>query len=294
MKKSVVSKTVLVLVTAAACSPLVSYGAAAEASPSAPAAIARAPAYQWSYPSIISSFRMSGVTVPYARGIYTGGGSSLGGIFYEGPGRHSFRIFTSAGSLTATYPMTGGVRLGDADLPPVGYAGYLAVVDEGAHNLKAYNMTGSLYGVIRTLPSDVVAYACGGHVTNYLYLGTADGWVSRYTPTWSFLNSFATGVPTADLAAGRGYDGGWGNWLIQGPSRPPADLRAYYGGGGAFYGSFALPGDASCGAIYSGRSRTTMWCLRNLGTAIWAYEIDTGPLMAVTPASLGRVKALFR
>lgn len=245
------------------------------------------------YPSIVSSFRVSGTTAPYARGIYTGGGSSLGAIFYEGTGRHSFRIFTSTGSLTASYPMASGVRLGDADLPPEGYTGYLAVVDEGSHELKAYGMMGGFYHVIRTLPSDVVAYARGGHVTDYLYLGTSAGVISRYTPAWSFLNSFATGVPTADLAAGRGYAGRWGDWVILGPSRTPADLRAYDGRGG-FYGSFALPGNASCGAIYSGRGRTTMWCLRNLGTAIWAYEINTGPLMAVEPTSLGRVKALFK
>ncbi len=260
----------------------------------APTKVSRAPAYDWPYPSIISSFRMSGATVPYARGIYTGGGSSLGAIFYEGTGRHSFRIFTSTGSLTASYPMAGGVRLGDADLPPEGYTGYLAVVDEGSHELKAYGMTGSFYRVIRTLAADVVAYARGGHVIDYLYLGTRTGVIRRYTPAWSFLNSFATGVPTADLAAGRGYNEYWGNWVILGPSRAPAAIRAYRGEAGSFYGSFALPGNASCGAIYSGRGRTTMWCLRNLGTAIWAYELDTGPLMAVEPASLGKVKALFK
>jgi hypothetical protein len=37
-----------------------------------------------------------------------------------------------------------------------------------------------------------------------------------------------------------------------------------------------------------------MWCLRDLGTEIWAYEIYTGPLMEVEPASLGRIKALYK
>ena len=244
------------------------------------------------YPSIVSSFRMSGTTEPRARGIYAGGGLGVGGIFYEGPGRHSLRVFASGGSLVATYPMPGGVMLGDADRAPEGYAGCFAVVDEGSHDLKAYTMTGSLYGVIRTLSSDVVAYACGGHVVDYLYLGTTDGKVFRYTPAWSFLNSFWTGVPTADLAAGKGYDGRWGNWVVLGPSRAPADLAAYQGDAGRFYASFALSGSASRGAVYC--APAMMWCLRDLGTEIWAYEIYTGPLMPVEPASLGRIKALYK
>ncbi len=244
------------------------------------------------YPSIVSSFRMSGTAVPCARGIYTGYGVGVGGIFYEGTGRHSLRVFASGGSLVATYPMPGGVMLGDADRAPEGYPGCFAVVDEGSHELKAYTTTGSFHSIIRTLPGDVVAYACGGHVVDYLYLGTTDGKVFRYTPAWSFLNSFWTGVPTADLAAGQGYDGRWGNWVVLGPSRSPADLAAYRGDSGAFYSSFALSGGASRGAVYSAPSM--MWCLRDLGTGIWAYEIYTGPLMAVEPSSLGRVKALYK
>jgi hypothetical protein len=245
------------------------------------------------FPSIVCSFRMSGTAVPYARGIYTNSYATPGGIFYEGPGRHSLRVFTSGGSPVATYPMPGGVMLGDADRAPEGYSGYFAVVDEGAHELKAYTTTGSYGGVIRTLPSDVVAYACGGHVVDYLYLGTTDGKVFRYTPTWSLLNSFWTGLPTADLAAGCGYDGMWGDWVVLGPSQPPADLAAYRGSSGAFYSSFALAGNSSRGALCVGGG-TYIWCLRDLGTDIWAYELYTGPLMAVAPASLGRVKALFR
>ena len=255
--------------------------------------ITRTPVHNWSYPSIVSSFRVSGTTEPRARGIFTGGFAGyVYGIFYAGPGSHSLAAFTKAGSLLATYPMAGGVMLGDADHAPEGYPGCFAVVDEGAHDLKAYTTTGSFHGVIRTLPGDVVAYACGGHVIDYLYLGTQDGKVFRYTPAWSFLNSFWTGVPTADLAAGQGYDGRWGNWVVLGPSQPPADLAAYQGESGWFYASFALPGNASRGAVY--RAAATVWCLRDLGAEIWAYEIYTGPLMAVAPASLGRIKALYR
>jgi len=243
------------------------------------------------YPSILSSFRISGVTPPYARGIYTYSSSSLGGIFYEGPGRHSFRIFTATGSLTATYPMAGGVMLGDADRPPVGYSGYLAVVDEGSHELKAYTMTGSFHSVIRTLSSDVVAYAGGGYTKDYLYLGTNNGVVFCYTPSWSLLNSYSTGVAVADLAAGYGYGHSWGDYLDVGSRRAGDPIRVYLGPAGVMAASFTLPGIRSCGAVRSGQS---YWCLRDLGTEIWAYHVAISGLMEVHPASLGRVKALFK
>jgi hypothetical protein len=186
--------------------------------------------------------------------------------------------------------MSGGMMLGDADLPPAGYSGYFAVVDDGSHELKAYNTGGSFYGAIRSLPSDVVGYGVGGHVTNYVYLGTRAGVVYRYTPTWSFLTSFSTGVEIADLAAGQGYKGYWGDWLEVGPARSGEPVRVYPGGG-YLYGSFALPGVRNSGACAGYRSAYS--CLRDLGTEIWAYLVDLGPLMAVQPASLGRVKALF-
>jgi hypothetical protein len=245
------------------------------------------------YPSIISSFRMSGKAPPYARGIFRPWYSNIiYGIFYDGPRRHSLRIFTTTGSLIASYAMPGGVMLGDADFAPAGYSGYFAVIDEGSHELKAYGMTGSFYRVVRTLPSDVVGYGVGGHVTAYVHLGTRGGVVYRYTPAWSFLYSFATGVEIADLAAGQGYNGRWGDWLEVGPARSGEPIRVYDGWGGSFYGSFSLPGVRNCGA--SAGYRSAYVCLRDLGTGIWAYAVDLGPLMAVEPASLGRVKALYK
>jgi hypothetical protein len=245
-------------------------------------------------PEIISSFRMSGVTPPYARGIFAREGSStIYGIFYEGPYRHSFRVFTSRGSLVATYPMPGGALLGDADYPPVGSQGHLAVIDEGTHDLKAYSITGNYLGIVSTVPRSTVGYACGGEGNRYAYLADNGGVVYRYSPTWSIINSFATGVPAADLAASRGYADMRGDWVILGPAEPPAALRAYTASG-SFYGSFALPGNSSRGSVYGGGNRTTMVSLRNLGKEMWVYVIDTGSLTAVEPASLGKVKALFK
>jgi hypothetical protein len=244
------------------------------------------------YPSIISSFRMSGVTPPYARGIY-GGSSGVGGIFYEGPGRHSFRVFTSGGSLVATYPMPGGVMLGDADNPPQGYpSGAFMVVDEGARDVKVYNSSGSFLGVWKAVPPNTVGCAVGGYMEKLIYLGTSDGVVSVHTYSGSFITSFATGVPLADLGSAAGYRG-WGEYMYLGPARSGDPVRVY--NWGSICGTFHLPGLRNAGTVmpHAGGSIWS-WCLRNTGTEIWAFRVQIGYMMPVEPASLGRIKALYK
>ena len=244
------------------------------------------------YPSIISSFRMSGVTVPYARGIY-GGYGDVGGIFYDGPGRHSFRVFTSGGSLVATYPMPGGVMLGDADNPPQGYpSGAFMIVDEGAHDVKVYNVSGSFLGVWKAVPANTVGCAVGGYMEKLIYLGTSDGVVSVHTYSGSFITSFATGVPLADLGSAAGYRM-WGEYMYLGPARSGDPVRVY--NWGSMCGTFHLPGLSNAGTVMPDAGGSIWsWCLRNAGTEIWAYKVQVGHMMAVEPASLGRVKALFK
>ena len=245
-------------------------------------------------PSVVCSFRMSGTTPPYARAILAWGfhTTDVYGIFYQSPNYNYLYKFHTSGSLVSRVRLPGAVKLGDADFAPEGCpSGYFAVIDESSHDLKVYNTAGSFYRVIRTLPGDVVAYGRGGHVTKYLYLGTSDGVVSRYTPTWSFLNSYATGVALADLAAGSGYRYAWGDYLEVGSRQAGEPIRVYFGYSGYLYGSFPLPGVRNCGAIGGGDS---YWCLRDLGTEIWAYGVRIAALMEVQPASLGRIKALYK
>jgi hypothetical protein len=260
--------------------------------PAAAVALVLAATASADLPSIISSFRISGTTPPYARGIY-GSYGNVGGIFYEGPGRHSLRVFTSGGSLVATYRMPGGVTLGDADNPPEGYpAGTFAVVDEGADNVKVYNMNGSFVGVWRAVPANTVGYGCGGYGTPLIYLGTSDGAISVHTYAGSFITSFATGVPLADRGAAGGYRG-WGSYVYLGPARSGDPVRVYHFS--SICGTFHLPGLRNAGTVmpHAGGSIWS-WCLRNTGAEIWAYRVQVGYMMAVEPASLGRVKALFK
>jgi len=246
------------------------------------------------FPSIISSFRMSGDTPPYARGIYYY--TDVFGIFYNGVGTNYLYRFTTAGSLISSALLPNANVLGDADWAPPGYPayGYFGVIDEGTDELKVYTTAGSYAGVARTLSADTVGYGVGGHVVNYIYLGTASGVISCFKPDWNLYNMYSTNVPLSDLAAGRGYGGMWGDFVFLGPSQPPPYVRAYYGLSGYLVGSFALPGNASCGAVYAGWGRSYMWCLRDTGSERWAYQIDTGPLMDIEPASFGSIKALYR
>ena len=245
-------------------------------------------------PEIVSSFRMSGVTPPYATGIYAWSISTgyVYGVFYHSPNNNYIYKFHPSGSFVSSVKLPGAVRLGEADFAPEGYpGGSFAVIDEGSNELKAYNTAGSFYGVVRKLPSDIVAYARGGYVTDYLYLGTRDGVIYRYTTNGSFLNSFATGVLIDDLAAGSGYKYAWGDYLEVGSARSGDPVRVYFGYSGYLYSSFTLPGVRNRGATGGGDS---YWCLRDFGTEIWAYGVRIARLMAVEPASLGRVMALFK
>jgi hypothetical protein len=198
-----------------------------------------------------------------------------------------------AGSFVASYPLAGAQVLAEADIPPAGYPYTdFGVVETADSTLKIYDTVGSFVGVAHRTPPEAVAYGVGGHVTNYLNLATRDGVVYRYLPDWSFLNSFSTGVRVGALAAGHGYGGMWGDWIYVGE----LDSGTYrvFSTNGSLYASFILPGTASRGAVYQAYSRSRMWCLQIVNSIPWAFEVETGPLMDVDPASWGRVKALYR
>jgi len=169
---------------------------------------------------------------------------------------------------------------------------HFGVVDEGAGNVKIYTTAGSYVGTFLSVPANTVGYGVGGHMAQYIYLGTRDGLISRYTPSGSFQYSFATGVRTADLSAGAGYVHRWGEYVYVGPAGNNEPVRVYEYR--TMRGSFSLPGSVNAGAVLTPPTSVYSWCLRNTGTEIWAYKFAAAALMPVEPASLGKVKALFR
>ena len=137
--------------------------------------------------------------------------------------------------------------MGDADHRPQGYPiGAFGVVDEGADNVKVYNVNGSFLGVWRTVSANTVGYAVGGHMEQLIYLGTSDGVISVHRYSGSFITSFATGVPLADLGSAAGYRG-WGEYVHLGPARSRDPVRVY--NWGSLCGTFHLPGLRNAGTV---------------------------------------------
>jgi hypothetical protein len=190
--------------------------------------------------------------------------------------------------------LPGAVRLGDAGFGPPGFQLYsnFGVLDEGARNVKVYDLAGSFVGTWRAVTSDTVAYARWGYDHKYAYLGTRDGRITVFDQNGSLIRSYATAFNLADLAATESYASMPGNYLLLGPARTGDPIRIYQGPTGSLMGTFSLPGAYNVGA--SGRQRAYYFCLRRLGSEIWAYHADIGGYMAVAPASLGKVKALFK
>lgn len=247
----------------------------------------------YAYPvRILGSFRISGTAPPYARGVYVDG--NWYGIFYAGDGYNYLYKFNWSGSLVSTVRLPRAVRLGDAGHAPPGFplSDHFGVLDEGTHDVKVYTPAGSFVGTWRAVSSDTVGYARWGYYYNYAYLGTTDGRISVYDEAGSLINSYATGVQIADLAAEESYAGLHGHYLVLGPARTGDPVRVYFGPTGSLIGTFALPGQYNVGA--SSRMPSNYYCLRRLSSEIWAYYADIGAYMPVEPASLGKVKALFK
>ena len=251
-------------------------------------------------PSIVSSFRMSGTAPPYARGIYYGYSypyAVVYGIFYQSAGNNYLYTFTTVGSLLSTVKLPGAVRLGDADAPPEGYSGnYFAVVDDGALNVKIYTTTGSYVGTLFAVAPKTVGIGIGGHLAKHIYTITEEGIVSRYSPYGSFAASYATGVKAADIAAAYGYRYEWGDYIYVGPAQQYDPVRVYdMLSGCSLVGSFNMPGLTNAGAVVGGGTNTTFyWNLRRMGADIWAHKTRVTALMEVHPASLGRIRALYK
>jgi len=140
-------------------------------------------------------------------------------------------------------------------------------------------------------PADAVAIGVGGREADYVYLATRGGLIRRYSSGGSFLNSFNTGIDVRDLAASGGYYQWWGNFVQVAPRGLPGPIYSYRSTG-SLEGSFALPGTGNLGA--EGISDSFYWCLRRVDTRLWVYYVFLGGGMPVKPASLGKVKALYK
>ncbi len=250
--------------------------------------VAAAHAY---YPSIISSFRLTGATPPGPCGIHSGR-NSVFVISYTAPGENYLYEFSLQGSFVSSVRLPGANAIAETDWPPFPYPrDYFSALDAGARDVKIFRTTGSLVGTFMAAPADTVAIGVGGRDAAYVYLATRGGLIRRYSSQGSFLSSFNTGVTVGDLAASGGYYQSWGNFVQVAPRGQPGPIYSYRSTG-SLEGSFALPGTGNLGAevIYT----SFYWCLRRVNTRLWAYQVFLGGGMPVEPASLGRIRALFK
>jgi hypothetical protein len=244
------------------------------------------------YPSIASSFPLRGVTPPDPRGIHYAA-NNIHVISQTGAGKNYLYKYTWDGSFISSVVLPGAQGLADADRLPEPYPDeYFAVVDIVPNDVKIYTTGGSLVGTFLQPPAHTVAIGVGGHVFDYVYLATREGVVFRYTSGGSLMGSFATGIEPGDLTGSGGYGSEWGDYIQLSPRGSAGPIYSYHAHNGSLVGTFNLPGVRNCGA--STPAKCGYWCIREGIGAFWIYEVYLGSGMPVEPASLGRVKALFK
>lgn len=248
---------------------------------------------------VISHFSLSGNIYPVAAAMYRDATYAYG-VYDAGPGGELWR-YTPAGTFVSSFTLPGATGPVDADHCHLG-SGYMVVLDGGTR-ISAYDVgTGSLLGSF-ALPAagDGVAYsAASGY-----YYGSAFNTIFRITTEGSLVSSFGGGPDAGTLAATDRFAGASGEYVIVNPKAQGVNPTRVYTGAGSFVASFTFSGpyptmDLRYGAVagdgYPPSVGTTMWLVLRTDF-IWrsAYQIDLGNASpAVTPASLGAVKALFR
>jgi hypothetical protein len=255
--------------------------------------------------SVISSFHMREGPARWVAAVYRDQDYVYGVLEY-GPSDYEYRLvtFNVDGSVVASVPLeyVPGqgheplIWLRDADHSTLG-AGYVGLLGTG-HIYRVYGLdfdveTGSFVRRFNTLDiGTAYAHIPGG---NYIYIGeTYPNHILRLTTSGSFVSSFRPRDVCDVLAATDYFEGRYGAYLIT------------YGGGSGLYhhiytddgslldsfwlGPFAMISGGVCGPGYPSDYGITYWCI----DGSWCFQIDLANGVAVAPASVGKVKALFR
>jgi hypothetical protein len=249
--------------------------------------------------SVISTFRLSPYTAPYANGINRDA-SYVYGVMHSHPGMDYLYRFTAAGSFVSSVEMPNTVRPHGADHCHLG-AGYLCIIDPGAGS----GYYSELYFVLKTTGSAVTSFAVfsgwfprtvmwdGG----YYYVAGVDnaGVFTMYTAAGSNAGSWKpSGWPSAmtstgGLAYAAAANGLPGTYLVASAN-------------GSLVATFREPFVACYGAVVGDSSRPATYgaaywiCESVSGGELYAVEIDIRGRneTSVLPASLGKVKAIYR
>lgn len=261
--------------------------------------------------SVISSFPMSGNNEPYAVAVYRDANFVYGVLQYGPTGEHEHKLFTYApnGSVLGSIPLSctpgwANCRLDwlhDADHSVLG-DGYFGIIGVGKSfppfGLDFNIKTGSIVGSFPTSPyARAYAHIPGGA---YIYVGQSyPSNIFRLTMSGSVVSSFNPRDVCDLLAATDYFKGLNGAYLVSYGGGSGLYHHVYTDAGslvGSFWlGHFSMAFAGVCGPGYPSSYGITYWCISwGSGGGVWCFQIDLGNATAVAPASVGKIKALFR
>ncbi len=185
---------------------------------------------------------------------------------------------------------------GDADASVLG-SGYFTDIYTvgGVQAITDFNLaTGSA----------VASWAPFGNMQGYAYnttrhiryVGNTAGYVHRYNAVGSLLNSYPTADGILGLAATEEFAGNQGEYLIV----TKVHYWYVYNAQGVEVARVEFPivggiGKSACGPGYPAEYGTTLWCIGLAGNYDdYVFQISLHNATGVEPASVGRIKALFR
>jgi hypothetical protein len=244
--------------------------------------------------SVISSFRVNVYYPPeMTAGVYRDA-SYVYIVVYDYGENFYLYSYNPDGTRASTVDL-GLLPFGPAALPyasdhSVLGAGYVSFPFDSGYLLTYSTSTGSLVESIQREPKfRDYAFISGGRC---IYVGL-DGVLYRMTRAWSVVNSFPyegwLGAATED------FNGGHGQYIL---TEKYGTTVYVYTGAGSLVSTFPVTAsgkDTGCGPGYPPSYGVTYW--RFIKTASdhgWCYQIDLGGATVIAPASLGKVKALFR
>ncbi|MEE8640157.1 MAG: hypothetical protein V3T41_07085 [bacterium] len=239
---------------------------------------------------VISSFRATYGTL-YAGGVYRDDTYVYVAFYTTGLFQYYMKKYTPAGSYVGVIALGPAWHwpLTDADHSRRG-AGYVTIATD-ANVLFTFDLsTGYRVESINLGLYDIWGYAYRSGARYAFASEDSSQFIFKYDASWSVVSSFRWG---GALAATDRYKGRPGDYVIV--DSTPARV---YTGDGSLVGTFPNGRDVIgrgcvCGRGYPASWGTTYWRYEGWSEC-WVYQIDLGNTTAVAPASVGRIKALYR
>jgi len=256
--------------------------------------------------SVIRSFYMTGLTAPYALGIYRDP-SYVYGIGYYSSGSGYLIRFSATGSSAGSVSISGCGTVRGADKAHLGN-GYLCIADAGIQRVLIYRTSGGS-------PVTSFSVSASPWAMNVFWDGTyynVNGYSNlrtfyRYSTSGSSAGTWScSGWPSSMTYIGGAAYAQMGN-TSTGPyfvacswsSGQPMCMTTYPDG--SLVRTWSMPSSNGNGLCYGDSSSPStygaaIWANWYTGSSLYAYEIDIDARngASVTPTSLGKVKSLYR